>query len=67
VGFQPGIEPGFGLGVTMRKWEVFKSSVGGDEWWATPSTTCQGLELFRTHREAFDYAFTEATRELSDR
>jgi len=51
-----------GLGMGEHKWTVSKNHTD----WQCSRTP--GIWFhFSTHRKAFDYAFKEATRELSDR
>lgn len=66
MGFQPGIQSCKRLAVIMadRKWRVFKSAYHGRWYAGVPN---EWHQQFDTHPEAFDHAFTEATRELSDR
>lgn len=45
----------------MRKWFVYMEN---GAWWAAK---IDALHWFSSQRDAFDFAFTEATRELSDR
>ena len=62
MGHQPGQQPRIGLDlISMDKWSIYKHI---NRWWASHP---EQLRKFRTWQEAFDHAFTEATRELSDR
>ena len=67
MGLQPGLEPRVGLGLVMddRKWNVRQGYWHQHDW--AVFTGLVAVRIFDTWQQAFDYAFKEATRELSDR